>query len=79
MILVPKHEWPCALLYFTGSGHFNRSMRLWARKLGFSLSEHSLVRRITEDVKGDPIPVKTEEDIFKALGLDYRVPEEREV
>jgi len=22
--LIPAHEWPCALLYFTGSGHFNR-------------------------------------------------------
>lgn len=32
-----------ALLYFTGNAHFNRSMRLWARKKGYSLSDHSLV------------------------------------
>eukprot|EP01130_Rhizamoeba_saxonica_P008350 TRINITY_DN3375_c0_g1_i2.p1 TRINITY_DN3375_c0_g1~~TRINITY_DN3375_c0_g1_i2.p1 ORF type:complete len:506 (+),score=95.28 TRINITY_DN3375_c0_g1_i2:53-1570(+) len=26
---ITKSEWACALLYFTGSDHFNRSMRLW--------------------------------------------------
>jgi hypothetical protein len=28
-----------ALLYFTGSDHFNRSMRLFASKKGYSLSD----------------------------------------
>ena len=27
----PWAQWPFALLYFTGSGHFNRSMRLYVR------------------------------------------------
>jgi DNA polymerase lambda len=77
---VPLEEWPFALLYFTGSGHFNRSMRLWARRHGFSLSEHSLVRRFANDLKGDPIlGIKTEKDIFDALGLEYKAPHERDV
>ena len=28
--LIPRNEWPYALLYFTGSGHFNRfDQRRW--------------------------------------------------
>jgi len=76
--IIPKNEWGCALLYFTGSGHFNRSIRLWARKCGMSLSEHSLVRRYPGDEKGEPIPIKNEIDIFKVLGLEYKNPEERD-
>lgn len=75
----PLNEWPCALLYFTGSGHFNRSMRLWARKNGYQLSDHHLVRRFTDDLLGDPIAVKSEQDIFRALGLEYKPPEDREI
>eukprot|EP00727_Mastigamoeba_balamuthi_P012733 m51a1_g8082 hypothetical protein (660) ;mRNA; f:19581-22193 len=75
-------EWPFALLYFTGSGHFNRSMRLWARKHGYSLSEHGIVPRWGDpkkDICGDPIPVSTEYEIFQLLGLEYRPPEQRDV
>lgn len=76
----PRNEWACALMYFTGSGHFNRSIRLWARKLNMSLSEHALVRRYGKEEKSEePIPVKTEEDIFRVLGLEYRPPEERDI
>ena len=44
-----------------------------------SLSEHALVRRYSNDEKGEPIPTKTEEDVFKALGLEYKSPEERDI
>eukprot|EP01129_Flabellula_baltica_P000830 TRINITY_DN10776_c0_g1_i1.p1 TRINITY_DN10776_c0_g1~~TRINITY_DN10776_c0_g1_i1.p1 ORF type:complete len:479 (+),score=110.14 TRINITY_DN10776_c0_g1_i1:464-1900(+) len=77
--IYPKEEWACALFYFTGSGHFNRSVRLWARKQGMSLSEHALVPRYNDDDKGDPIPLKNEKDIFIALGLDYKTPQERDI
>jgi hypothetical protein len=65
--MIPRESWACALLYFTGSDHFNRhrptdyfslslslfsgpsnrwslcrSMRLWARRNGLSLSEKDL-------------------------------------
>jgi DNA polymerase/3'-5' exonuclease PolX len=32
--LIARKSWPFALLYFTGSGLFNRSMRLYAGKNG---------------------------------------------
>ena len=38
----PREQFGFALLYFTGSDHFNRSMRLFARKKGLSLSDHGL-------------------------------------
>ncbi|XP_016075537.1 PREDICTED: DNA polymerase lambda isoform X3 [Miniopterus natalensis] len=42
IIIVPYSEFACALLYFTGSAHFNRSMRALAKTKGMSLSEHAL-------------------------------------
>lgn len=42
IIVVPYDEYACALVYFTGSAHFNRSLRHLAKKMGMSLSEHSL-------------------------------------
>ena len=56
-------------------------MRLWARKNGYSLSEKSLTVRLADDLKGSPLPLKieTEEDVFHALGLEYKAPEERNV
>eukprot|EP01028_Stygiella_incarcerata_P007834 TRINITY_DN3282_c0_g1_i1.p1 TRINITY_DN3282_c0_g1~~TRINITY_DN3282_c0_g1_i1.p1 ORF type:complete len:666 (+),score=165.43 TRINITY_DN3282_c0_g1_i1:71-2068(+) len=70
-----------ALLYFTGSGYFNRSMRLLARKAGYRLSDEGIWKaKRNEKVctrVGDPIVCKNEEDIFRILGLEYRVPSER--
>jgi DNA polymerase lambda len=74
----PLPEWPTALLYFTGSGHFNRSMRLWAKKNNFHLSDHEIVRRVASGMESEtPIPVRTEEDVFAVLGLKYKAPHER--
>ena len=70
-----KEEFPFALLYFTGSAYFNRSMRLFARKKGFHLSDKELVDKKT----GKKIECKNEEDIFIKLGVIYRKPEEREI
>jgi DNA polymerase/3'-5' exonuclease PolX len=44
LIFVPRHEWACSLLYFTGSDVFNRSIRLRARNMGMNLSQHALRR-----------------------------------
>jgi DNA polymerase lambda len=83
IIVVPYDEYACALLYFTGSAHFNRSMRLLARRMGMSLSEHSLnknvIRKGTEKLNnGEKLNMLTEECIFKCLNLTYRSPEERD-
>ena len=71
--------------YFTGSAHFNRSMRNYANKIGWSLSDKGLelVARNGKGKKCVKIPLgkhvecKSEEDIFNALGLEYRKPNER--
>ena len=84
-----------AMLAFTGSAHFNRSMRFYARKeKDMQLSDQGLWNLKKDDsghnkvtvsayhpndrrVKGSPIVCHTEEDIFKALGLPYKAPNER--
>ena len=83
IIVVPYRERATALLYFTGSAHFNRSMRLLAIKMGMSLSEHSLRKNVQRHHKekvndGCILPTPTEKSIFVHLGLDYREPNERD-
>ncbi|XP_048744218.2 DNA polymerase lambda-like isoform X2 [Ostrea edulis] len=83
IIVVPYDEYACALVYFTGSAHLNRSLRLLAKKSGMSLSEHSLntgvIRKGNEKIfEGTPLPTPTEESVFKHLGVPYRPPEERD-
>ena len=70
-----KSFFPFAILYFTGSAYFNRSMRLFAKKKGYHLSDKELSDRIT----GIKIQCNSEEDIFKALSLNYQKPEERDI
>ncbi|XP_034044234.1 DNA polymerase lambda isoform X2 [Thalassophryne amazonica] len=83
IIVVPYNEFACALMYFTGSAHFNRSMRALAKFKNMSLSEHSLnkevVRRGSLKVfGGTPIPTLMEKDVFSLLGIPYREPHERD-
>ena len=58
-------------------------MRLFARKKGFSLSDHGLypVARVKNEKiwSGNNIPCYTEEDVFNVLGLPYKKPSERDV
>ena len=70
-----KNIFAFALLYFTGSAYFNRSLRLFAKKKGFHLSDKELSNRFN----GNKVECKSEEEIFNALGLKYRTPEEREI
>lgn len=70
-----KEEFPFAVLYFTGSEYFNRSMRLYAKKKKMHLSDRELSYRTT----GIKIKCKTERDIFTALGIEYKPPSERDI
>ena len=70
-----KSFYPFAILYFTGSAYFNRSLRLFAKKKGYHLSDKELSNRFN----GVKIPCNSEEDIFKALELNYKTPEERDI
>ncbi|XP_033005730.1 DNA polymerase lambda isoform X3 [Lacerta agilis] len=84
IIVVPYSEFACALLYFTGSAHFNRSMRALAKTKGMSLSEHALSSGVVrgagglKTVPGVALSTPTERDIFILLGLPYREPPERD-
>lgn len=62
-----------ALLHSTGSGEFNMGLRGLAKGKGMLLSQHGLFRD-DKFVAG-----KTEESVFKALGLAYIPPEDRDV
>lgn len=84
IIVVPYSEFACALLYFTGSAHFNRSMRALAKTKGMSLSEHALSSAVVRGpggikvASGHKLPTPTERDVFIQLGLPYREPSERD-
>lgn len=73
-----KHEFPFALLYFTGSGPFNVEMRNYALEKGYSLSEYGL-KCTRGDRVGDyaNVPFTTEKEIFDFLGLKYVEPKDR--
>lgn len=70
--VVTDDEFPTSLQYFTGSKEHNVRLREIAKKSGYKLNEYGLYR-------GDKrIIVKSEDDIYNALGLDYIPPELRE-
>lgn len=76
--LVPSCCLGAALLYFTGSGQFNKLMRYFANQRGYTLNEYGLYTYIN-GLKGNLVPATSEEDIFSILNLVYLKPEEREV
>ena len=67
-----------AMLYFTGSGTFNKIMRYIANERGFTLNEYGLYH-YHNGVKCDIVPTRTERDIFRALKFKYLEPWERDV
>ena len=66
-------HYPYALLYFTGSGEFNKNMRVHANKLGFKLNEYYLMNLDNEE----EIYLNTEREIFEYLKLIYVEPQNR--
>ena len=74
---MPYGSYYPALLYFTGSGNFNKKMRLVAIKLGYKLNEYGLFK-IKND-KAYRIKITSEKDIFDKLHMEYLNPEDRNV
>jgi len=72
--LLAAESFGAALVYFTGSKSHNILLRQRALKMGFTLNEYDLAR--LDDEKR--MASRTEEDIYKALKLDYIPPELRE-
>lgn len=72
--LLPKDQYYCGVLYFTGSDVFNKTMRAHALEKGFTLNEYTI--RPLDNLKS-PLPVSCEEDIFDYIGYEYKAPHER--
>jgi DNA polymerase (family 10) len=70
--LIPSNSYPFAILYFTGSKQTNTYMRNQAIKLNLKLNEYGLF-----DKDNNPILLKTEEDIFNYLNIEYKHPNQR--
>ena len=74
---IQKEHVPTSILYFTGSGEFNKNMRTYAIKKNFKLNEYGLYKIKTNGEVGLKMKTNSEEDIFKHLGLPYIEPENR--
>jgi DNA polymerase (family 10) len=70
--VVPKESFGAALIYFTGSKDHNIALREIAIKKGWKLNEYGLFRG------KKMLAGKTEEEVYKALGLHFIPPELRE-
>ena len=73
--LVPLESYPCATLHFTGSVLQRASS---ARPQRTPLNEYS-IRRLDDagEVVEPPLDVRSEEDIFRIIGMDFVPPERR--
>lgn len=83
LLFVPGSELGAALIYFTGNGIFNRSMRLLASKKFMRLNQRGLyadVLRGPQRAKinaGRLLESRDERRIFEILGVPWRPPEHR--
>jgi DNA polymerase (family 10) len=77
--VVTNDQFPFALAYFTGSKEHNIAIRNRALAHGWTLNEYRLGPEPKAKKEPEPIPpIFTEEDLHRALGLDYIEPELRE-
>jgi DNA polymerase/3'-5' exonuclease PolX len=51
---------------------------MWAKRKGFRLNQHRICK-IEHDIPGEDIEVKSEEDVFAVMQLEYKHPIERNV
>lgn len=70
--VVARESYGAALNYFTGSKEHNVALREIAIKRGHKLNEYGLFKGKSQ------IAGRTEEDLYKMLGMDYVPPEMRE-
>ncbi|XP_005998646.1 DNA polymerase beta [Latimeria chalumnae] len=75
--LIPKDQYYCGVLYFTGSDIFNKNMRAHALEMGFTLNEYTIRPVGVTGVPGEPLPVESESDIFDYIEWKYREPKDR--
>jgi DNA polymerase (family 10) len=77
--VVTNDQFAFALAYFTGSKEHNIAIRNRALAHGWTLNEYRLAPEPKSKKEPEPIPpIATEEELHRALGLDYIEPELRE-
>lgn len=76
--VVPEESYGAALNYFTGSKDHNVALRQIAIKKGWKLNEYGLFRATSDKRQGRMVAGRTEEELYRALGMDYIEPEMRE-
>jgi len=74
VLVVPEESWGSALLYFTGSKDHNVGLRKIAIEKKLRLNEWGVFEAGTEKM----IAGRTEEQVYRALGLQWMPPEMRE-
>ncbi|WP_437733897.1 PHP domain-containing protein [Sorangium sp. So ce1335] len=72
LLCVPPRDYAAALHHRTGSPAYLGALGALARELGFTLDERGLLRGTKR------LAVKTEEDLYRHLGLPFIAPELRE-
>jgi len=72
--LVENSQFPFALRHFTGSKEHNTALRQRAKKMNLTMNEYGLFPKGSDQ----SLPCKSEEDLFKALGLSFIPAELRE-
>jgi DNA polymerase (family 10) len=72
--LLPRASYGAALQYFTGSKMHNVALRQRAIKRGLTLNEYALLRLEDNTI----VAAASEEEIYRALELEYIPPELRE-
>lgn len=70
--VIKEESFGSALMYFTGSKETNIEMRKIAIKMGLKLNEYGIFK------ENKQIAGKTEQEMFKKLGMSYIEPELRE-
>lgn len=80
-----KKVFAFALLYFTGSDYFNRSLRLLCQKSGWTLSDQGLRRTQVgvnfkkREWRSRSIACESELDVLTAIGAPWREPRDRDM
>ena len=76
--IVTEESYGAALNYFTGSKDHNVALRKIAIGKRWKLNEYGLFNATSDKGQGKMVAGKTEEEIYRALGMDYIEPEMRE-
>lgn len=75
--VVKADEWGAALQYFTGSKEHNVHLRTLIHDKGLMINEYGVFKLTKERSKGKKIAGKSEEEVYKSLGMQYIPPEMR--